>query len=101
MSGTFDPNHFDAERPTAFYLEDESLADLADSVWAVGDRELPVHSQIVAQRSSVLRAAYRIERGSCQGEVRCEMLHNDMARMTLPGAGAVACPSENQILQGG
>lgn len=59
----FDPSKLQEPQHHLFYLDDEELAELADSVWTVRGVELPVHSQIVSQKSRVLRDAYK--------EVRC------------------------------
>ena len=64
MGSAFDPAAFDPARPAAFYLEEEELAEFADSVWVVQGAELPVNIGVVVQRSAVLRSAYRAERES-------------------------------------
>ncbi len=51
----------DTPYPT-FYLPDPSLADLADAFIAIGDVELPVHSQLLSLQSAVLRELFRGER---------------------------------------
>lgn len=53
----FDPSELDVADPVPFYLPDEELREMVDSTWLVGAVEVPVHSQIVSQRSHVLRAA--------------------------------------------
>lgn len=57
----FDPSELNVADPVPFYLPDEELREMVDSTWLVGADKLPVHSQIVSQRSHVLRAAYRAQ----------------------------------------
>ncbi len=72
-----DVNMLDEANPSAFYLDDEELVKLADSIWVVGSHELPVHSGVVVQRSQVLRDAYLTQADS-----------------GLLAVGRVCCPKE-------
>ena len=61
----------DAGSPQTFYLADSGLEDLADCFAVVGGVRLPLHSQVLAGRSAVLRDLFRSRKdGDIAAEVR-------------------------------